>query len=71
MIIFGIIAAVPVYYLRPVLLAAFEGHNRFFSYGFPVLITAIVYFAVGILLLFITKDEVASALIKKLKSKKS
>ncbi len=69
MAMFGIIAAIPVYFLRPILLQKFEGHNRFFSYGFPVLITALVYFAVGILLLFISKDESASILAGKIKNK--
>lgn len=69
MCVFGTIAAVPVYFLRPVLLKAFEGHNRFFSYGIPVCITAFVFGIAGCVLLLIFKDEAATTLLNKVKSK--
>ena len=66
---FGIIAAAPVYFLRPFLLNTFAGHNRFISYGVPVLITAGVFAAIGVLLLLIFRDEAAMALLAKIKGK--
>lgn len=65
----SVIASCPVYLLRPLLLEAFEGHNRFYSYGFPVLITAAIFLAVGILLLLLFRDETAMAFAGKLKAK--
>ena len=62
MISFSVIAAVPVYFLRPYLLGAFSGHHRFISYGGPVLISALVFALIGILLLFVFKDENAQVI---------
>lgn len=62
MISFSVIAAVPVYFLRPYLLGAFSGHHRFISYGVPVLISALVFALIGILLLFVFKDENAQVI---------
>ena len=62
MISFSVIAAVSVYFLRPYLLGAFSGHHRFISYGVPVLISALVFALIGILLLFVFKDENAQVI---------
>ncbi|MCI7109001.1 MAG: murein biosynthesis integral membrane protein MurJ, partial [Spirochaetia bacterium] len=62
MISFSVIAAVPVYFLRPYLLGAFSGHHRFISYGVPVLISALVFALIGIFLLFVFKDENAQVI---------
>lgn len=66
-ILFSIIAALPVYFLRPVLLNAFAGHSRIISYGLPVAITAIIFGIIGVGLLIITGDKSTKALIKKIK----
>ncbi|MBO4758500.1 MAG: murein biosynthesis integral membrane protein MurJ [Spirochaetaceae bacterium] len=63
--VFSIIAAVPVYFARAPLLKLFEGHNRWISYGFPVAISAILFAAVGVILLVVTKDSIISPLLKK------
>lgn len=68
--IFSIIAAVPCYFLRPILLKAFENYGRFISYGVPVIILAIIFIVIGILELIITKDDIIKIILKKVKSRK-
>ncbi|MCQ2591895.1 MAG: murein biosynthesis integral membrane protein MurJ [Treponema sp.] len=65
--VFAVIAAIPCYFLKPVLLTAFENHNRLVAYGVPVIILALLYFAIGVLELIITKDEIIRAIVKKFK----
>lgn len=69
MICFSSIASVPVYFVRPFLISTFSGHHRFISYGIPTILCVILFFAVGILLLFLFKDETANILKQKIKSK--
>lgn len=66
-ILFSVIASVPVYFLRPVLLNAFSGHSRIISYGLPVAITAVIFGIIGVGLLIVTGDKSTKALIKKIK----
>ncbi len=66
-IIFSVIASVPVYFLRPVLLNVFAGHNRVISYGIPVLITAVIFGVIGVGLLLVSGDKSTKALLKKFK----
>ena len=69
MIAFSIIATIPVYYLRPILLNAFAGHHRFISIGIPVILTALIFAIVGVLLLILFKDETTISISKKVKTK--
>lgn len=69
MSVFGIAAAVPVYFVRPYLLKALEGHHRFISYGVPVAICAAIFAVAGVILLIISKDETLFAAGKQLKAK--
>lgn len=64
--VFSVAAAVPVYFLRAPLLKAFEGHNRWISYGIPVAVSGVIFAAAGVLLLLATKDSVIWPLIKKI-----
>lgn len=64
--VFSVAAAVPVYFLRAPLLKAFEGHNRWVSYGIPVAVSGVIFAAAGVLLLLATKDSVIWPLIKKI-----
>ena len=66
MISFSLIAAAPVYIVRPYLVGMFEGRGRLAAYGLPVLLTAVIFAALGILILIIFKDETALALISKI-----
>lgn len=65
----SLIAAVPCYFMRPVLLHLFEGHGRLVSQGMPVLISAVAFAVIGVVLLIITKDPVVGIVSKKLRKK--
>ena len=69
-LILSVIAAIPCYFLRPVLLSLFENHGRLIAYGAPVLILAIIYFTIGVLELIITKDEITKTILNKLRKSK-
>ncbi len=64
-IIFSIIASIPVYLLRDKLIGIFYNKSRIISQGFPVAITAIIFGIIGIFLLVITKDSLLINLIHK------
>ena len=66
-LVLSVIAAVPCYFLRPVLLKAFENSGRLVAYGVPVAILAVIYFIVGVLGLIVTKDEIVKAIVRKIK----
>ena len=69
MIILSIIASIPVYFLKPVLLNLFTGSHRFIAQGIPVILSAIIFAILGILLLIITKDSLVSVITEKIKRK--
>ena len=69
MILFSVIAAVPIYFIRPTLLKIFEGHHRFISIGIPVVLTALIFAIVGVLLLILFKDETTVVISQKVKNK--
>ncbi|MCF0242501.1 MAG: murein biosynthesis integral membrane protein MurJ [Treponema sp.] len=66
-VLFSLVAAIPIFFLRPVLLKLFEGHNRIISYGLPVIISAVIFAVIGVGLLILTGDKSTKALIKKIK----
>ncbi|MBO4629670.1 MAG: murein biosynthesis integral membrane protein MurJ [Treponema sp.] len=63
--VMSVIAAVPCWFLRPVLLNAFEGHGRLISAGMPAGLLALLFAVVGVLELIITRDEIAMSIIKR------
>ena len=65
--VMSVVAAVPCWFLRPVLLQAFEGHGRLISAGVPAGILAISFAVIGVLELVVTKDEIAMNIIKRKK----
>ena len=65
--VMSVIAAVPCWFLRPVLLNAFEGHGRLISAGVPAGLLALLFAVVGVLELVITRDEIAMSIIKRKK----
>lgn len=69
MIIFSVIAALPCYFLRPYLVEYFAGRNAFVSYGIPAFISLVIFAAIGVLELLITRDEIARAVIRKIRRK--
>ena len=64
-IVMSVIAAVPCWFLRPILLNAFEGHGRLISAGTPVAILALVFAVIGVLELVITRDQIVMSIIKR------
>lgn len=72
MVALSVVAAVPTYLIRQPLLDAFAGHNRIISQGVPLLCMGIVFAAVGVILMFVTRDPLISkgkALLKSRTSK--
>lgn len=69
MILFSIIASIPVYFLRLKIVSLCEGCNWIIANGVPVLVTGFIYAVFGMMLLLISKDSVASVLLKKIKGK--
>lgn len=67
MSVFSIVAAVPTYIVHGKLLGIFEGHTNLIAYGAPILISAIIFAAIGVAELIITRDEVISVILKKVK----
>jgi putative peptidoglycan lipid II flippase len=63
LVIFSLIAAVPALYLNPRLLPLFSGRGRLVSYGLPLGINAVLFGAIGIVLLLVTKDRQFRALL--------
>ena len=63
----SVIASVPAYFTHKALLGIFAGHGNLISYGAPVLISGIVFAAIGVLELVITRDEVIGVILRKIK----
>lgn len=70
-ILFSLIAIIPLYFLHNPLLSLFNNKNRFIAYGAPVFILAIMFAVIGVALLVITKDKTTMAVINKFKSRKT
>ncbi len=60
--VMSVIAAVPCWFLRPLLLKAFEGHGRLISAGLPAGILAVIFAVIGVLELVVTRDEILLSL---------
>ncbi len=67
MIIFSVLAALPVLFLRGKILDLFAGHNRLVSQGIPVAITGILFAAIGIGLMVLTKDPLIKTVLRKIR----
>ena len=68
--IYSLIAAVPCYFLRPILVDFFAPYGRFIGYGAPVFILAIVFAAIGVAELVITKDDIVKIVMGKVRRRK-
>lgn len=66
-ILFSFIAAIPIYFLHPIFVEKFIGLGRFLGNGIPLIISCIIFFTCGIILLLITKDEILISIMNKLK----
>jgi putative peptidoglycan lipid II flippase len=63
LVLFSVIAVLPVLWLDPRLRALFVGGNRLISQGAPLAVNALVFGATGILLLLISGDRRFKAVI--------
>lgn len=68
-VLFSGIASVPIYFARPYIVSFFAGHNKLISDGMPVLLTAVLFAASGVLLLVITHDKIAVSALRKISGK--
>lgn len=62
LVLLSVIATVPVWYLRPVLLAPFAHCNRFIAQGVPLAIAVCIFAVIGVALLLLTKDPVIAVI---------
>lgn len=69
MIVFSVVACVPVLLMKEPVLQFFAGRTRIVSQGFPLIIFALVFFAAGVALLAVTKDPVFVSLAGAVKRK--
>ncbi|MBP5451473.1 MAG: murein biosynthesis integral membrane protein MurJ, partial [Treponema sp.] len=67
MILFSVIASIPVYFLREKIIAVFQGHHRFISQGVPVIITGLIFAGIGVGLMAVTRDPLIKSIVKKIK----
>ena len=67
MTLFSLVALLPLYFLKGNLIKLFEGHNRFISQGLPVVISALIFAAIGILEMLVTKDSLITSIVKKIR----
>ena len=67
MCVFSIVAAIPTYIAHGKLLAIFEGRIGLIAYGAPIIISALIFATIGVAELIITRDEVISVILKKVK----
>jgi putative peptidoglycan lipid II flippase len=69
LLILSAIAIVPIYFLSPVLREMFEGYTRIIAYGVPLIISAIIYFSLGLTMLIIVKDKNITGILNMIRKK--
>ncbi len=69
--VMSVIAAVPCWFLRPLLLKTFEGHGRLISSGLPLAILAVIFAVIGVLELVVTRDEIVMKITSSLRARRS
>lgn len=67
LVVLSIIASVPTFFVRKILVEHFSSSGRILGYGIPVFGSLFVFGISGILLLILTKDEILKVLIKKIR----
>lgn len=70
-LLFSLIAALPLYYVKKPLYALFVGHNRLISQGIPLMISLLLFIIVGFTLLIFSKDTLFMTAFKRIKTKKT
>ncbi len=67
MCVFSVIAAVPTYFVHKLTIEYFAGYSKIICYGAPILISGIVFAVIGVLELIITRDEIISVILHKVR----
>ena len=67
MCIYSVIAAVPTYFVHNLTVEYFAGYSKIIYYGAPILISGIVFAVIGVLELIITRDEIISVILHKVR----
>lgn len=67
MLIMSAIAALPCYFLHGQLVKFFAPYGRFIGYGAPIIVTGIAFAIIGVLELVISRDEIVSLILHKIK----
>jgi len=67
LVILSIIASIPTYFLRNLLITKFEGYSRIISFGIPFALCSICFGIIGIALLILTKDEILKVILNKVR----
>ncbi len=65
MVVFSVVAALPVYFLRPWMINLFAGHSRFVSQGMPVLLSAVLFALIGVAELVLTRDPLLKGIMRR------
>jgi putative peptidoglycan lipid II flippase len=71
LLLFSVLAAVPVYLVRPFLAALFKGWNANLAAGCSLVATALVFAGIGVTLLALNKDEMTGTLLNAFRRKRS
>lgn len=67
LVLFSLIACVPLYFLKEAIFSPFSGMHRFIAQGVPLVICVIIFAVIGLALLVITKDKTIKDGINKIK----
>ncbi|MDR1324426.1 MAG: murein biosynthesis integral membrane protein MurJ [Treponema sp.] len=67
LIVFSAVATLPVYYLGPRLSEVFAGQGRIIAYGLPLFLMGVLFAAVGVALLLVSRDKQLATILKLLK----
>jgi putative peptidoglycan lipid II flippase len=69
LVLFSLIALIPILFLSPLLTDVFAGRSRFISQGAPLFINALVFAASGVLLLIMTRDKQFLGIVRLIRRK--
>jgi putative peptidoglycan lipid II flippase len=70
LILFSVLALVPILLLSPGILALFSGRGRVVSQGAPLFLNALIYAGTGLILLAVTRDKQFLGMMKMIRRKK-
>lgn len=69
LVVFSVIASVPCFLLRPLLVNKFSAYPKLISQGAPILISLAIFFAIGITELILSKDSTVMVIKNKISRK--